>query len=91
MFPDGKCAEGLSRRSDGGEHKEGVVRGVHQHNECHLRQIQKSERRVGLNFHFMEITKFERDYEFKDLERDKSKTEEKEGPNLFRWDGLIQK
>ena len=90
MFPDGKCAEGLSRRSDGGEHEEGVVRGVHQHDECHLRQIQKSERRVGLNFHFMEITKFERDYEFKDLERDKSKTE-KEGPNLFRWDGLIQK
>ena len=39
----------------------------------------------------MEITKFERDYEFKDLERDKSKTGEKEGPNLFRWDGLMDK
>ena len=50
--------------------------GWHLQDECHLCQIhcqRREERQVGSNFHFLSITTFQRDYEFKPLEADEDK------------------
>ena len=35
----GQCAKGQPRPADGGEHQDGAVRGLHQHDERHLCQL----------------------------------------------------
>ena len=100
LWKDGECAERQSWGSIGCEHLEGVVRSVHQHRQCHLRQLhcerRKHEtrtRRVGLNVFFIYQVPLlpTRDYTLseKDIEFTKLETGEDKGLKGFRWKGMI--